>query len=99
MKIEANGKTFEYTVDGQPLEDEAIFEAFIALGSTHFPFAVVTRGTDDESAVRAVTFAADEQYVDALVDCMEDKISTDEEIDVLGLNTGDDEDDDDRTDI
>lgn len=92
MKITANGKTFEYLLDGKPITDADFLEAFAALGSAYFPFAVVAQSKDGpEAAVRAVTFAADGEYAEQLVDCMEGKLKPGEEIGVVLL--GDDEED------
>lgn len=75
MKIEVEGKTFEFTVDGKPLEEDDVFAAFVVLASTFFPYAVVARENPaDDAAVRAVTFAVDEDYLDALVEFMEEKL-------------------------
>jgi hypothetical protein len=83
MKITVGDKSFEYTVNGKSLEGEAdIFEAFVALGSAFFPFAVVTRS---DEAVRAVTFAIDEKYSNELVERREPVLAADEEIGLLGL--------------
>jgi len=92
MKIEVNGKSFEFTLDGKDLEGNEIFEAFIALGSSFFPFAVITRGTNDDAPVRAVTFSSDEEYANKLLELMEPELGPDEEIGLLALE-GSDEDD------
>mgnify|MGYP001598306834 CR=1 FL=1 len=97
MKITANGKTFEYLLDGKPITDADFLEAFAALGSAYFPFAVVTQSKDGpEAAVRAVTFAADAEYAEQLVDCMEGKLKPGEEIGgvLLGENEEDEEEED-----
>ena len=92
MKITANGKTFEYLLDGKPITDADFLEAFAALGSAYFPFAVVAQSKDGpEAAVRAVTFAADGEYAEQLVDCMEGKLRPGEEIGVVLLGDGEDE--------
>ena len=87
MKIEVNGKTFEYTVNGKNLEEDEVFEAFVALGSSFFPFAVITRSDNAEVGVRAVSFAADEDYANKLIDTMEPTLSDEEEIGLISMES------------
>lgn len=87
MKIELGDKTFEFTVDGKPLESEdEVLGALVALGGTFFPFAVVT---GNQETTRAMAFVFDAAYANAMLTRMESELGPDETMDLLALDGAD----------